>query len=385
MALVILGIVLFILLVVVHEYGHFLVAKRNGVEVEEFGIGFPPKIYGRKMGKGIFEGYYSFNLLPLGGFVKLKGEHDFDTEKGTFGSVSLSAKMRIMFAGVLMNLVVAILMFTVVAWLGMPQVVQNQFTIKSDTKTSRSQVIVNFVDNGSPAQKAGLKNGDVIVSLDNQSIKLQQELRNATKNHSNQVVSIVYTNGGKTYSTKAKLLTDKEVAASLNTNDPKGYLGVGTSEYQLTRSTWSAPIVAAGVSVQFTWLTVKAIAVAVANLGKSAFNAITGHSKQAGQEASAAGANVSGPVGIYAILKQGSILGYQFILFVVALISLTLAIMNALPIPALDGGRAFVTAIFKALKKPLMPKTEELIHGTGFAALMLLLLVITIVDIRRFY
>ena len=84
----ILGIILFISLVVLHEYGHFLVAKKNGVEVEEFGIGFPPKLFGKKMGKGIFEGYYTINLLPLGGFVKLKGENDADKRKGSLGAAS---------------------------------------------------------------------------------------------------------------------------------------------------------------------------------------------------------------------------------------------------------------------------------------------------------
>ena len=84
MFLIATGIILFILLIVLHEYGHFLVAKRNGVEVEEFGIGFPPKIWGKKLGKGIFEGYYTINLLPLGGFVKLKGESGDDLDKGSF-------------------------------------------------------------------------------------------------------------------------------------------------------------------------------------------------------------------------------------------------------------------------------------------------------------
>ena len=108
-------------------------------------------------------------------------------------------------------------------------------------------------------------------------------------------------------------------------------------------------------------------------------------SEEARQEASKAGENVSGPVGIFAILQQGTDLGYQFILFVVAVISLTLAIMNFLPIPALDGGRAFVMLLFKAMKKPLTPDLEARIHGTGFAALMILFVVITVVDIRRFY
>lgn len=385
MGLLILGLILFILLVVVHEYGHFLVAKRNGVDVEEFGVGFPPKLYGRKMGKGIFEGYYTLNLLPLGGFVKLKGEHDADTEKGTYGSVSTPAKMRIMLAGVVMNLAAALALFTIVAWVGMPQLVDNQFTVKSDTTIIRSNVIASYVGSDSPAAKAGIQSGDIITALDGQTITTQEQLREATKSHAGQMVTIDYIRKGDTASTQAQLLSADEVNTSLKTDNPKGYLGVSPTEYKLARSTWSAPIVAIGVSAQFTKLTLVGLANAIGHISKALASAVTGQGQQAKEQASEASENVSGPVGIFAILQQGSALGYQFILFVVALISLTLAIMNILPIPALDGGRAFVTGLFRIMKKPLRPKTEELIHGTGFAALMLLFIVITVVDVKRFF
>ena len=385
MGLLILGLILFVLLVVLHEYGHFLVAKRNGVEVEEFGVGFPPKLYGRKLGKGIFEGYYTINALPLGGFVKLKGEHDADKTKGAYGSVSTPAKLRIMLAGVAMNLGAALLLFTIVAWLGMPQLVDNQFTVKSDTKIIRSEVLASYIAAGSPAEKAGIKNADIITGINNTNVSTREELRAATKANAGQTVTIDYIRKGDAAQTQAQLLSTAEVEASVNTDDPKGYLGVSTSEYKLARSTWSAPIVAVGLTAQFTKLTLVGLGSALANIGKAAVSAITGNGQQAKQQASAASENVSGPVGIFAILQQGSALGYQFILFVVALISLTLAIMNILPIPALDGGRAFVTLLFRAMKKPLLPKTEEMIHGTGFAALMLLFIVITVVDVRRFF
>jgi len=385
MGLLILGLVLFVLLVVLHEYGHFLVAKRNGVEVEEFGVGFPPRLYGRKLGKGIFEGYYTINLLPLGGFVKLKGEHDADKTKGAYGSVSTPAKLRIMLAGVAMNLAAAIFIFTVVAWVGMPQLVENQFTVKSDTKTVRSHVIASDVAADSPAAKAGIKSGDIITALDDQTVATRDELRAATRAHAGQTVTVAYTRKGNAATTQVQLLSNQVVEASLTTSTPKGFLGVSTSEYKLTRATWSAPIVAVGVSAQFTKLTLVGLGSAVSHLGKAIASTMTGHGQQAKVQASAASENVSGPVGIFAILQQGSSLGYQFTLFVVALISLTLAIMNILPIPALDGGRAFVTLLSRALKKPLLPKTEELIHGTGFAALMLLFIVITVVDVKRFF
>lgn len=385
MGLLILGLILFVLLVVVHEYGHFLVAKRNGVEVDEFGVGFPPKLYGRKMGKGIFEGYYTINLLPLGGFVKLKGEHDADTEKGSYGSVRTAAKMRILLAGVGMNLAAALVLFTIVAWVGMPQLVDNQFTVKNDTTVIRSNVIAGYVSSDSPAAKAGIKSGDIISSINGETIATTEQLRQATRSHAGQTVTIDYVRKGDAASAQVQLLNTEEVTASLSTDNPKGYLGVSSTEYKLARSTWSAPIVAIGLTAQFTKLTLVGLANAVSHISQAGFKAVTGHGQQAKEQASEASENVSGPVGIFAILQQGSALGYQFILFVVALISLTLAIMNLLPIPALDGGRAFVTGLFRLMKKPLRPKTEELIHGTGFAALMLLFVVITVVDVRRFF
>jgi regulator of sigma E protease len=383
--LIIFGLVSFVLLVVAHEYGHFLVAKKKGVEVEEFGVGFPPKIFGKKMGKGIFEGYYTLNWLPLGGFVRLKGEHDADKEKGSFGSVGTKAKLQIMLAGVAVNFVLALILFTVVAWVGMPQLIPNQFTVKSDEKIIRSDVLANYVDPGSPAEQSGLKSGDIIKSINGQQISSDTQLMQATKSNAGQNVNIDYVRKGNPASTKAQLLTAQEVEASRKTDNPKGYLGVVPREYKMAQYTWSAPIVSVGSSAQFTWLTLKAIGSALTALGKAFINAVSFNGTTAKQEAAKASENVSGPVGIFAILQQGSALGYQFILFVVALISLTLAIMNFLPIPALDGGRAFVMLVFRALKKPLTPKKEELIHGTGFAVLMLLFVVITIVDIRRFY
>ncbi len=385
MGLIIFGLVSFILLVVAHEYGHFLVAKKKGVEVEEFGVGFPPKMFGKKFGKGIFEGYYTLNWLPLGGFVRLKGEHDADKEKGSFGSVSTKAKLQIMLAGVAVNFVLALILFTVVAWVGMPKLIPDQFTVKSNEKIIRSDVLANYVDPGSPAEQSGLKSGDIIKSINGQQISSDTELMQATKANAGKEVNIDYIRKGNPANTKAQLLTSQEVEASRKTDNPKGYLGIVPREYKMAQYTWAAPIVSVGSSAQFTWLTLKAIGSALAALGKAVINAITLNGTTAKQEAAKAGENVSGPVGIFAILQQGSALGYQFILFVVALISLTLAIMNFLPIPALDGGRAFVMLVFRALKKPLAPKKEELIHGTGFAILMLLFVVITIVDIRRFY
>lgn len=369
MLLLIFGLIMFVGLVVVHEFGHFIVARRNGVEVEEFGIGFPPAFWKKriKSKKGDFD--FTLNVLPLGGFVKLKGENDADTEKGSFGAASLSAKVKIMVAGVAMNLLAAFVLFTIVALAGMPKLVDNQFTVSRDSKIIKQQLLVAGVVPGSPAEQAGLQVQDQILYVNGQSIQNPENFPEVTKNLAGQRVHITYVRDGQQKDTTVQLRTVEEVDASKNTDNPKGYLGVAPGEYTLQRSTWSAPIVAIGTINQFTQMTLRGLGTALNSL-------MHGQGGEASKQ-------VAGPVGIFFILKNGSTQGYQFVLFIIAIISLTLAIMNVLPIPALDGGRLFVTLFFRLTKRPLTKKTEDIIHGTGFVVLMLLFVVITIVDIGR--
>ena len=369
--LLILGLVMFVLLVVVHELGHFIIARWGGVDVEEFGIGFPPRAWSKKLKSGLL---LTINWLPLGGFVRLKGEHDSDTEKGSFGAASLGTKTKIMLAGVAMNLIAAFVLLTILAWAGMPKLVDNQYSVKRDIKTIKNQVLIAYIEPGSPAEKAGLLVRDQLLSIGPvadyaQNITAQEQLSIFTKQFAGQKVTITISRGGAQQARMVALLSNQEVQSSLKTNNHKGYLGVSPTEYTLTRSTWSAPIVAGGLIGQFTSLTLQ-------GLGKALGALFTGN----GGEASA---QVAGPVGIFKILKSGSLLGYQFVLMIVAIISLTLAIMNVLPIPALDGGRLFVTYLFRFVRRPLGQRAEDLIHGTGFVLLMALFVLITIIDVRR--
>ena len=377
--LLILGLVLFIGLVVIHEWGHFIMARRGGVEVEEFGIGFPPKAktIAKKNGTE-----YTLNWLPLGGFVRLKGEHDASKTKGSFGAAPLNTKIKIMVAGVIMNLLTAYLMFLVLALVGMPKLVDNQFTVKSDERVGKQQLIIGYVEPGSPADKAGLKAQDVLLRSGTppcatpeefslcEDFKTTSDLTDMTRSYPGMPLRLEYERDGEIKTTTATLRSSEEVEASKKTNETKGYLGVGPTEYTTNRYTWSAPIVAGGTIAQFTQLTFK-------GLGSALHGVFTGNGKKASEQ-------VSGPVGIFVILKQGTDLGIQFILMIIAVISLTLAIMNVLPIPALDGGRLFVTLLYRGFRKPLTEKAEDAIHGTGFVLLMGLFVLITIVDVKRF-
>jgi regulator of sigma E protease len=381
--LLVVGIFLFIGLIIVHEMGHFIAARRNGVVAEEFGIFFPPRLYKRQMKGWLF----TINALPLGGFVKMKGEHDTDTEPGSFGAASLWGKTKIMAAGVVMNLVVAYLLLIVVALLGMPQLVPNQFTIKSDTKVTKNAILVTYIEPNSPATKAGIQFRDQITALGvpghEQKLTTSDNLPKVTKEYAGQKVAVTYIRDGKTITKDVTLRSAAEVAASQKGSQPKGYLGISPTEFSLQRSTWSAPIVAGGLMGQFTALTFQGLGKAVAGLGSIIAGATTGNTaaRQNGQEAAS---QVSGPIGIYELLKAGSTLGYQFMLFIIAIISLTLAVMNILPIPGLDGGRLWITLVARAFKRPLTPRTEDIVNGIGFLILFSLIIVISVVDVKRF-
>lgn len=385
--LLIVGLILFIGLVVVHEYGHFIVARRNGVEVEEFGIFFPPRLYKRRM-KGGWD--FTINLLPLGGFVRLKGEHDSDTTKGSFGAASLMVKSKIMAAGVVMNLVTALALFTFLALIGMPKLIDNQFTVKSDTKVVSSKILVGSITPGSPADKGGLRSQDALTAIEQPGyspvdIDNVTELHRLTKAFAGKTVKVFYLRDGFQRHSTVSLLTTKALQAELKAGHQAGYLGIDPQAVTVQRSTWSAPVVAVGFSAQITALTFQGLGHALHGLGSLIAGGLTGNTTARQHGQSSASAQVSGPIGIFFILQGGSALGYQFMLFIIAIISLTLAIMNILPIPALDGGRLWITLVAHKLRRPLSAKREEAINLAGFMILISLIILISIVDVKRFF
>ncbi|HEY8999365.1 MAG TPA: site-2 protease family protein [Candidatus Saccharimonadales bacterium] len=406
--LLILGILLFVGLVVFHEFGHFIAARRNGVEVEEFGIGFPPRAWARKTKKGFL---FTLNWLPVGGFVRLKGEHDADTAKGSFGAASLGTKTKIMLAGVAMNLIAAFVLLMILAWAGMPQLVSNQFTVASDSKTTNAKILVGSIESGSPAAKANLQPHDqligawstyfapacpptsahptcgaIVTKRSFTTFTTTTSLTSYTKDHAGQSIELVIARSGKRITTSPiTLLSTQAITAAQKAGQVKGYLGTAPASYALTRSTWSAPVVAAGLIKQFTVLTFEGLGHAVKGLGSAIAGTATSNKSARQNGQTEATSEVSGPVGIVVVLHDSSLLGYQFVLFIIAIISLTLAIMNVLPIPALDGGRLFMLIVARLLHKPLTEAVEEQIVGASFAVLMVLLVVITVVDVKRFF
>ena len=381
---ILLGLVVLVILVALHELGHAIVAKRNGVEVEEYGIGFPPRAKKWQpkqsfLGKNVV---FSLNWLPLGGFVRLKGEHDAARGKGTYGAASFWVKTKILLAGVLVNWLTAVVLFTILALVGLPKILPNQVVLPFDSHIEKSALTVAKVTENSPAAKAGVQANDHIVSVGMVKVETVAELSAATKTQAGQTVDITLVRDGQTI-TKTATLNDEQHTSN------GGYLGVASSQSEKIRSTWSAPIAAVATTGQLTYET-------LAGVGNILAKTVTGtvgqwfgseESKQAAKaDLAEVGDNVAGPVGILGVLFP-SVLnnGITQIVLLAAIISLTLAVMNILPIPALDGGRWFTMTIFRLTRKELTKEREENIQAAGFIFLMVLTLLVTMSDVGKFF
>ena len=374
---IICGLFILVLLVVVHELGHAIVAHRNGVVVEEFGIGFPPRALAKKLKNGIL---FTLNWLPLGGFVRLKGEYDSAKGRGEYGAAGYWAKTRILLAGVLINWLVAVVLLSVLAVTGMPQVLTNQFTVRSDTKIVMKPLEIVAISDGSPAQRAGLEIGDELMKVNDAVLASPLALQEQTETEKGRQIDLTYTRQGETKVARIQLRDNAEKG---------GYLGVGAGQRQFSKSTWSAPIVGVVTTGQFTWETLKGLGGLLAKTAKGLVMQFSSHDqtrKEAKRNLSEASESVAGPIGILGTLfPAAERAGVTQLTFLTAIISLTLAVMNALPIPALDGGRWWAMTIFRLIKKPLTKDREELIQATGFLILLGLIVLITVVDIKRFF
>ena len=397
---ILVGLFMLVFLVTAHEFGHFLMARKNGVEVEEFGICFPPraiawrKVNGkwRRLKKSEWENapgegtILSLNWLPIGGFCQMKGESDADNAKGSFGKASYWRKTKILFGGVLANWLVAVLILTVLAWVGMPHFLENQFQVGNDTQiVSLSNVKVTEVKEGSPAEVAGLQEGDEIVSLrkvDSEGfffVKDVEGLLSYDNENAGEDVYITYNRNGKTITSQTKL----------NNTDAEYILGAGVSGEAVYKSTWSAPIVGVGLTFQITGETFKGLGQLFVNLFSGIFKQINPSEevRQSGaEELKNAGDSVSGPVGIVGVLFPAVLRnGGATLFFFVALISVSLACMNVLPIPALDGGRWLMITIARLKKKRLSKKVEEKIVSRSFIVIIIIALIVTILDVIRIF
>lgn len=404
---VIIGLLILMGLIVAHEFGHFIMARRNGVTVKEFGIGFPPRaiawVRNPKWKKGDKTEkkwlrlpksdwqkpqdtlVFSINWLPIGGFCSMDGESDADTRKGTFGASSFWAKTKILFGGVAMNWLVAAVVLTVLAFTGMPQFLPDQFYLHDDAteEVIGRGVVVKKVLEDSPAEKAGFMVDDAVVGVgdDGKTVSTAYEIISFGKEHPGETVKYIVERGDN-----AERI---ELSTTLNPEDAKYSLGIEMQEYgqAFVRSTWSAPIVGVGLTLQLTGETFKGLGDLVYNLVSGiarqfSFNAETREDGK--QDLATVGDSVSGPVGIVGVMFPAfAQAGLPNLAFLAALISVSLACMNVLPIPALDGGRWLLIAIYKLRGKKLTKETEEKIVSRAFMVLLALIVIITVLDIIK--
>lgn len=431
---IIVGLLVLTLLVILHEFGHFILARKNGVNVLEFGIGFPPRAIAwikdpktgkwhrlpksewkkEKISKVVYSSpdskeltqkgmIFSLNWLPIGGFCQMDGESAADTRKGTFGAASFWKKTKILFGGVLMNWLTAFVIFTILAWTGMPLFLDNQFTVPSDTQVSSSPVEITSVAENSPASAAGLQVGDKIIAVDGTAVIYASDITDYNGEHAGEEVIYTIRRLGTVcidqpdcYMESCPCLEEGEgtvtsdIAVVLNPENSDYLLGVTMkSAEQFSYSTWSAPIVGAGLTLQLTGETFKGLGVMVWNLvrGVGSLFSFDANVRQEGQEAiSSVGDSVSGPVGIIGVLFPAfTSAGPANLAFLAALISVSLACMNILPIPALDGGRWLLIAIYKLRRKKLTKEAEEKIVARAFIVLLIIMFIVTILDITRFF
>lgn len=341
-------------LVFVHEFGHFITAKKLGVRVDEFGFGFPPRAFSIKRGGTV----YSLNWIPLGGFVKIKGEMaDEATGKDSFATQSAPRRLLILAAGVTMNMLFAWFLFSVGAMIGLVETVD---AVHPSATVRNRAVTVTDVLPDSPASKAGIAYGDSIVAVNGAPVVAVAALQETLHNASGEV-ALTLTRGS----------TSREVRVTPVLLEKVGKLGIGVGLLEtgvVSYPFWYAPVRGAQITAMNTLAVFEAFGGLIAGL-------VSGKGVSA---------DVAGPVGIAVATGEVARLGFIYLLQFTALLSINLAVINFLPLPALDGGRVLFLIIEKIRRKPVDRRIEGIVHQIGFGLLLLLALFVTVQDVRHF-
>jgi regulator of sigma E protease len=435
-----LAVIVFIIilgaLVFVHELGHFITARRNGIKASEFGFGFPPRILGfqlisgkeskkemevksveiksidiKSWGEEIKEEIiteklqetekivpvrkwriiwgsrdgdsedekkdleeahkknfwggtiYSLNWIPLGGFVKIKGEDGLSaSDPDSFAAKSAWTRIKVLAAGVMMNFIFAWALISIVFAAGAPQAVD------SSLKTvPNSKIQISDVSSQSPAEASGIKVGDEILKVQKDAAGREVNLDSIKS-----FQTYIGANAGREIILKIKrgnVAREIKITPRSSAPEGQGLLGVTLSETIIVKYPWYRAIWEGLVT---TWNIIEAIFIALIGIISNLFMG------------KGVGADVSGPVGIAVLTKEVTGLGLVYILQFAALLSVNLGLINILPFPALDGGRILFVLIEKMKGSPVSQKVEQVFHSVGFILLILLLVLITFKDVWRF-
>lgn len=326
------SIIIFTLMVFSHEFGHFFAAKKSGVTVEEFSLGMGPKImsWGRKGTR------YSLRVFPIGGYVKMLGEEEKAKGEGAYYSKPLGKRMAIILAGPVMNIILAILLFSIIFYIvGTPT------------------TVIDTVMEGYPAEMSGIRPGDRVVYINDQRVESWEKLQLLVSASKGERMRVTVSREGQTVAFDVFPVTDPETGQSMIGITPVAAKSVAGS-------------LRLGIKRSF-----EVIGLMVSYLGQL----VTGR---------ASAEDVVGAVGVIQLVNQAAKTGILNVMFLAAFLSLNLGVINLLPIPALDGGKMVFLLLEGVRGKPIDIEKEGLIHFIGFVFLILLIIMITWKDISRF-
>ncbi|MGI5824886.1 MAG: RIP metalloprotease RseP [Bacillota bacterium] len=326
-------IIILCILIVSHEFGHFIVAKINGIYVEEFSLGMGPKLvqWGKKETK------YSIRLLPIGGYVKMEGEDEDSDNPRAFCNKGVLARMSVVFAGPFMNFVFAIIFFMVAfMYFGVPN----------------TDAVIGEVAAGGPAYEAGLQDGDVVLSIDGNEVSTWEDMTSYTQPADGETLALQVERNGQVF--------DAEITPEYS--EEYGYALIGITQHVDKANIFQSIKMGFVETYEFTALLIQSL-----------YQMITGQMA----------VDVAGPVGMVSIVGQYADTAFMTLFMLAGILSINLGIINLLPFPALDGSRLVFLAIEGIRKKPVPADKEAMVHFVGIVFLMLLMVVITVNDIGR--
>jgi len=347
------------ILVFVHELGHFWVAKKSGMLVEEFGFGFPPRLFGIKRGETV----YSINWIPFGGFVKIFGEggEGIDDSR-SFANKKSGVRAKVIIAGVAMNILFAVFLLSIGNIFGLRTAVTDG--MGADIRSRKVQIVQ--VAKNSPAENTGLEPLDEVTGFIKSGnfleIKYIGELQEYVKNNLGKEITIIINRGDNRI--------EKKVIPRIDSPVGEGALGISLATTGIIKYPWYKAFYR-GV-YQTAILTSVTIA-GYAGIFKNIFMNGT------------PGADLSGPIGIAVFTGKAARIGFTYLVQFTALISINLAVLNIIPFPALDGGRLLFIGIEKIRGRAISRKVENMVNASGFALLILLMIYVTTKDILRFF
>ena len=346
-------------LIVLHELGHFVLAKKFGIKVEEFGIGYPPRLIGKKIGETI----YSINLLPFGAFVRFPGEIGKVEDDRSFSKQPVWKRALVAFGGVLSFWIISAILFSIVMGIGAPTAISDE----ENANLIEPKVQIAAVAFNSPAQVAGIKPGDTIIKVKSQKSKVKsidkvKEVQEFTEVNKGEEVTLTIQRGKEVFYVK--------LVPRVSPPTGEGAMGVALVRTAIkSYPWWISPW-------QGILTTVNLTGAIIQGYGQAIQNVISG--KPSGVE-------LMGPVGVVHLFTQVSQLGVNYFLQFIGMIAIYIALFNILPIPAVDGGKLLFLGIEFARKKPVNEKTEQNVTALCFSLLIILMIFITIKDITKLF